>query len=52
VASGIVGELLDERMLFERRLDDPALHATPAAVHQPHVTQSRGVRLVDVFLDD
>lgn len=49
---GRVVERLDERMTFQRRLHDPALHALPAAVNQPHFQKSSFVRRMDVFLDD
>lgn len=47
-----VPELRDERMLVERRLDDPALHAFPAPVNQPHFAQTPGVRFGDVRVHD
>ncbi len=39
-------------MLFERSLNDPALHAAAAAVNQSHFPKPCLVRRVDVFLDD
>jgi len=52
VGVGIVPEFLNERMTFERRLDDAALHAAPSAMHQPHDVDA-GVRgRVYVFRDD
>ena len=41
VRGGVVPELRDARMAFERRLHDAALHAAAAAVDQPHLAQAR-----------
>ena len=49
---GRVGEALDQRMLFERSLDDPPLYATAAAVNQSHFPKPCLVRRVYVFFDD
>ena len=46
-----VPELDDERMAFERLLDDPALHAFTAAVNQAYLSQPGFMRRVDVLLD-
>src|SRR5262245_56237557 len=48
----VVLECDDQRMAFELRLNDAALDAAAASVHEPHFTQSRLRRRVDVFLDD
>jgi len=37
---------------IERRLNDPALHAAPAAVHQPHLAPTRRRGGIDVIGDD
>ena len=47
----VVVETAHERVLCERAVNDGSLHADAAAVNQPHLSESRGVRLVDVFLD-
>lgn len=39
-------------MPFERRLNDPALHAAPAAVNQAHLGQPRLAGRPHVFIDD
>ena len=49
---GIVEKRHDERVSIERLLNDPSLHAAPAAVDEAHFAQACGVRLLDVFLDD
>ena len=48
---GRIDEAGDERMLFEHRLDDPALDALAAAVNQSNLAQTRLVRGAYVFLD-
>jgi len=50
--AGIVPELRDARMAFERSLHDAALHAAAAAVNQPHFAQAGGSGGVDVLLHD
>jgi hypothetical protein len=47
-----IPELLDERMLLQRVLHDPALHAFAPPVNQPHFTQAALVRSTDVLVDD
>jgi len=47
-----IGEALDQRMLFERSLNDPALYAAAAAMNQSHFPKPCLVRRVYVFLDD
>ena len=47
-----VPELHDQRVVFERLLDDGALHALAAAVNQPHLAQARFMCGVHVFDDD
>jgi len=37
---------------IERGLNDPALHAAPASVHQPHLPPARRRGGVDVIGDD
>jgi len=39
-------------MALERRLNDPALHAAPAAVDQPHFAQALFRCRVDIVRDD
>ena len=48
----IVPEFDDARVPLERRLYDAALHAPPASVNQPHLTQTGFRRGVDVLGDD
>jgi hypothetical protein len=47
-----IGEVLDQRMLFERRLNDPALYAAAAAMNQSHFPKPCLVRRVYIFFDD
>ena len=47
-----VEKLGDERMFFERLLNDAALHAGSAAMNQPNLAQSRAVRGADIFVDE
>jgi hypothetical protein len=47
-----IGEALDQRMLFERGLNDPALHTAAAAMNQSHFPKPCLVRRVYVFFDD
>jgi hypothetical protein len=47
-----IGEALDQGMLFERSLNDAALHAAAAAVNQSHFPKPCLVRRVDVLFDD
>ena len=49
---GVIPELQHQRMPFERRLDDAALHAAAPAVHQTHLCQSRRHRRRHVLVDD
>ena len=49
---GIVPELGDERMPFERLLHDGALGAAAAAMHEAELSKAGLMRGVDVFLDD
>ena len=46
----VVPELGDERMLFERSLHDPALHAAASTVHEPQFAQAGFVRRADELL--
>ena len=46
-----VPELLDERMVLERLLNDAALNALAAAVNQPDLTKTSFVCRRDVLLD-
>ena len=39
-------------MTLECRLHDPALHAVPAAVHEPQLAQPGLMRGADVLFDD
>jgi hypothetical protein len=39
-------------MAIERGLNDPALHTASAAVHEPHLFQSRFGRRVDVVSNE
>lgn len=48
----VVPEFGDEGVTLECGLDDPALDAAPAAVHQPELAQPGFVRGAYVFLDD
>ena len=47
----IVPEFEHARVPLERGLDDPALNAPPAAVHQPHLAESCRSRRLNVFSD-
>ena len=47
-----VPELLDERMVLERLLDDPALNTFAASVNQPHFAKAGLMRGADVLDDD
>ena len=46
---GVVPELRDARMAFERGLHDAALHAAAAAMDQPHLAQAGGSGGIDVL---
>lgn len=48
----VVPEFDDERMAFEQRLHDAALHAPPAAVDEPDFRQSCVARGLQVLVDD
>ena len=50
--SGVVAELDDERVPFERLLHDAALDAVAASMNQADLAQAGGVRGADVFVDD
>jgi len=52
VRIGIVPERFDERMSLEHRLDDAALDAAAAAVHEADFGQSGPRRFGEVFVDD
>jgi hypothetical protein len=47
-----IPELRDERMVFQRLLNDAALHTLAASVNQPHLCQASLVRGGDVLDDD
>ena len=47
-----IPELLDERMVLERLLDDPALNTFAASVNQPHLAKAGFMRGADVLDDD
>ena len=47
-----VPELDDQRMPFERLLDDPPLHALAAPVDEAHLAQARLVGGVHVLFDE
>lgn len=49
---GIVPELGDERMPFERLLHHGALDAAATAMHEAELSKPGRMRGVDVFLDD
>jgi alpha-1,2-mannosyltransferase len=49
---GVVPELDDARVTFERRLHDAALNSTAAPVDQAHFMESRRRRGFDVLFDD
>ena len=48
----VVPELGDERMSIEDGLDDGALHAAAAPVHEPDLDEARFVGGRDVLVDD
>lgn len=48
---GVVPELLHERVVFDRLLDDPALDASAPAMNQPDVAHPCFVRGSDVLID-
>jgi hypothetical protein len=48
----IVAEFENERMAFERGLDDAALDAAAAPVNDAHLAKSRGRRGIDVLSHD
>ena len=52
VGAGIVVEAAHQGMLCERAMDGGSLNADPAAMHQAHLSKARGVRFVEVLLDD
>jgi len=49
---GIVPEFHDVGVLIERLLDNAALNAAAAAVHQPHLVETRGGSRGDILDDD
>ena len=49
---GVVPELEDAGVPFERRLHGGALDPPPAAVDEPHLVQPQGCRGLDVLPDD
>jgi len=49
---GRIEKLLDERVPFERLLDDPALNAFTSPVNQTDLAQRALMRGSDVLLDD
>ena len=48
---GVVKKFNHHGMGFEHLLNDPSLHAAAAAMDEPDLTQSGGVRLVEVLFD-
>jgi len=48
----VVPEFRDARMPIERRLDDPALHPSTAAVHQSYFAEAGAGGGFDIFIDD
>jgi len=52
VRLGGVPELLDERVAFERLLDDAALDPLAAAVNETYLAETRLVGGADVLVDD
>lgn len=52
VRLGGVPELLDERVAFERLLDDAALDPLAAAVNQAYLAEAGFVGGADVLIDD
>src|SRR4051794_34943950 len=52
VRSGVVPELQHQRVAIEHRLDNPALHAASATVHQADFGQTRRRGGMHVFVDD
>ncbi len=47
-----IPELLDERMVLERLLDDPALNTFATSVNQPHFAKAGFMRGADILDDD
>ena len=48
---GIV-KAFDQRMVFQRCLDDAALHAAPSAVNQPNLMEARFMRGVHILFNN
>src|SRR5258706_15957815 len=48
----VIVERLDVWMTIENRLNDPALHATPASVNDANLAKPRADGRLDVSLDD
>lgn len=48
----VVEKFDNERVFLERVLNDPALYASTAAVHEPNLAQTGRLRRLDVFDDD
>ena len=51
VRAGVVPELRNHRVSFERGLDDSALYAAPSAVYDADLSKARASSRSDVLLD-